>query len=45
MRNFFRETISHPVRVFGGSLLWGLVEFMALQKCRRSMRPKRPLAS
>jgi hypothetical protein len=45
MRNLFRKTISHPLRVFGVSLLWGLVEFMALQKCRWSMRPKRPLAS
>lgn len=45
MRKIIRKTISHPVRVFGSSLLWGLVEFMALQKCRWSMRPKRPLAS
>jgi hypothetical protein len=43
MRNFFRKTISHPLRVFGGTLLWGLVEFIALQKSRRSTRSKQVL--
>lgn len=45
MRKLFRNTISQTLRVFGGSLVWGLVEFMALQKCRWSMRLKRPLVS
>jgi hypothetical protein len=43
MRKLFRKTISHPLRVFGGSLLWGLVEFIALQKSRRSPRSKQAL--
>ena len=43
MRTFFRKTISHPILAFGGTLLWGLIEFIALQKLRRSTRPKQAL--
>jgi len=43
MRTFFRKTISRSVLAFGGTLLWGLVEFIALQKSRRSTRSKQAL--
>ncbi|WP_422899084.1 hypothetical protein [Propionivibrio sp.] len=41
MRNLFRNTISHPALALGSTLLWGLVEFMALQNSRRAARSKR----
>ena len=45
MRNIFLKTITHPVLAFGGTVLWGLVEFMALQKLRLSARAKQALLS
>lgn len=44
MRIFFLKTISHPILAFGGTLLWGLIEFIALQKSRRSTRSKTGIA-
>ena len=41
MRNLFRRTFSHPVLALGSTLLWGLVEFMALQSARRTTRADR----
>ena len=35
MRDIFRKTITHPALALGSTVLWGLVEFMALQKSRR----------
>ena len=41
MRNLFRKTITHPALALGGTVLWGFVEFMALQKSRRAARANR----
>lgn len=41
MRNFFRKTITHPALALGSTLLWGIVEFIALQGLRRSVNEKR----
>lgn len=35
MRNIFQRTISFPVLTIGSTVLWGLVEFLALQRSRR----------
>jgi hypothetical protein len=43
MRNFFRKTISHPALALGSTVLWGLIEFMALQSSRRAGRGERGL--
>lgn len=32
MRDFFRRTVTHPALAIGGTLLWGLVELLALQR-------------
>jgi hypothetical protein len=45
MRNIFRRTIAHPALALGSTVLWGLVEFMALQKSRRTARKHRPVQS
>jgi hypothetical protein len=45
MRKFFRKTISHPALALGSTVLWGLVEFMALQGSRRASRGKRAVSS
>lgn len=36
MRNLFRETITHPALALGSTVLWGVLEFMALQGVRRN---------
>ncbi len=41
MRKLFRKTITHPALALGSTLLWGLVEFIALQGSRRTARAKR----
>lgn len=41
MRDTFRKIISFPVLVLGSAVLWGIVEFMALQGARR-VRARRP---
>jgi hypothetical protein len=41
MRDLFRKTISHPALALGSTVLWGLVEFMALQGSRRRRRAQR----
>jgi hypothetical protein len=35
MRNIYQKTIAFPFLAIGSTVLWGLVEFMALQKSRR----------
>jgi len=32
MKNFFRRTVTHPALAIGSTLLWGLVELLALQR-------------
>jgi len=41
MRNLFRKTITHPALALGSTVLWGLVEFMALHRSQRAARAKR----
>jgi len=36
MRDILRRTIAHPALALGSTLLWGFVEFMALQASRRA---------
>lgn len=38
MRNIFRQAISYPVVAVGSTVLWGLIEFIALQGSRRAGR-------
>ena len=45
MLEIFRKTISHPALALGSTLLWGLVEFIALQGSRRAARTKRGLVN
>ena len=44
MRELFRRTITHPAMALGGTVLWGLVEFVALQRSHRAAREKRALS-
>ena len=39
MNTFFRKTITHPALAIGSALLWGLLEFIALQRSRRMAPP------
>lgn len=32
MKEFFRRTVTHPALAIGGTLLWGVVELLALQR-------------
>ncbi len=41
MRDLFRKTISHPALALGSTLLWGLIEFIALQSSRLTRRASR----
>lgn len=34
MRHFLSRAISHPALSLGSTLLWGLLEFIALQRSR-----------
>lgn len=43
MRNFFRQAISYPVLAVGSTVLWGLIEFIALQGSRRAGRENQSL--
>ncbi len=36
MHKLFRKTISHPALALGSTVLWGLLEFIALQRSRRN---------
>ena len=36
MLDLFRRTITHPALALGSTLMWGLVEFMALQGSHRA---------
>ena len=38
MSQFIRRWIAHPSVAFGSTLLWGMVEFLALARSRWSMR-------
>ncbi len=38
MKGFFRRTVTHPALAIGGTLLWGVVELLALQ--RRGHAPR-----
>lgn len=38
MSQFIRRWIGHPSVAFGSTLLWGMVEFLALARSRWSMR-------
>lgn len=40
MRDLFRKTISHPILALGSTVLWGLLEFIALQGSRRAARTR-----
>jgi len=35
MYKTIRKTITYPVFAFGSSLLWGIIEFVALNRSRR----------
>lgn len=35
MRNFWRKTVAHPALALASTLLWGLCEFIALQRARK----------
>lgn len=41
MCNLLRRTFSHPALALGSTLLWGLVEFIALQSARWTTRADR----
>ena len=38
MGGLLRKTISHPALALGSTLLWGLVEFLALSRSRYTSR-------
>jgi len=38
MRKLFRRTITHPALALGSTVLWGLLEFVALQGVQRTAR-------
>ena len=38
MSDFFRRTVTHPVLAIGSTLLWGVVELVALQRSRAAQR-------
>jgi hypothetical protein len=35
MVTLFRKSIAHPALAIGSALLWGIIEFIALQRARR----------
>ena len=35
MRNLLRKTVAYPALALASTLLWGLCEFIALQRARR----------
>ena len=41
MRDFFRRAFSHPALALGSTVLWGLIELMALHSARRALRTSR----
>jgi len=41
MRNIIGKTISHPALSLGSTLLWGLLEFVALQRLRLARHQRR----
>lgn len=40
MSVFLRKTISHPALALGSTLLWGLVELLALARSRYASRAR-----
>jgi len=38
MYNIFRKTITHPALALGSTVLWGIVELIALQRSHRANR-------
>lgn len=34
MSNYFRRAVTHPMLAIGSTLLWGIVELVALQRSR-----------
>ncbi len=43
MNHIIQKAISHPVISLGTAILWGILEFMALQRLRREDRRRRRL--
>ncbi|MCX7162978.1 MAG: hypothetical protein WCI19_15825 [Betaproteobacteria bacterium] len=43
MYPLFRKLIAHPALAIGSTLLWGMVELIALQRTRRQAPPSRRL--
>lgn len=43
MRNFFRRAVSYPLLSVGSTVLWGLIEFIALQGSRHTGRENHSL--
>ena len=39
MRDIFRRAITHPALALGSTVLWGVLELVALQRARRQ-RPR-----
>lgn len=39
MPNFLRRTVTYPALALGSTILWGLLEFLALQRRRLVRRP------
>ena len=38
MSDFIRKTVTHPMLALGSTLLWGLIEFIALGRSRYASR-------
>jgi len=41
MGKFLRNSFSHPVLALGSTMLWGVIEWFALQSSRRPPQSKR----
>lgn len=39
MSALIRRTVTHPLLAIGGTLLWGIVELLALQRTGAARRP------
>lgn len=40
MHNLIRKTFSHPALAIGSTVLWGIIELLALSRCHRAGRNK-----
>ena len=45
MHHVIQKAITHPVISLGSAVLWGILEFMALQRLRREDRKRRKARS